>query len=183
MASTSISSIPPCSDESLRNATGRDWRKWCAVLDKKGARDLSHTELARIINELHPAGGWWSQTIAVGYERLTGKRKLYGQADGTFTATVSKTLNAESGLVYEAIRNEKKRAKWAPGQFALRNATRNKVVRLDSEDGTRVTAYLQVKPSGKTVVALEVAKLPKFESVAPVKEKWRVALEKLTEQL
>lgn len=177
------SSLPPCSDETVREATGRDWKQWCAVLEKKGARELSHAELARMVNELHTAGAWWSQSIAVGYERLSGKRKLYGQADGTFTASVSKTLNAEPAMVYALLNDGNQRVKWAPGKFTLRGSTPNKVVRLESSDGVRVAAWIQAKPKGKSVVALEIAKLPAFELVAPMKEKWRVALEKLAGQL
>jgi hypothetical protein len=176
-------SSPPCSDASILAATGRDWKAWCAVLEEKGARALSHTELARVVNELHSAGGWWSQTIAVGFERLSGKRELYGQADGTFTASVSKTLSAEPGLVFDMLKDENNRTKWTPGQFALRSASPNKVVRLESSEGVRVTAYFQVKPKNKTVVALDIAKLPAFGSVAPMKETWRLALEKLAEAL
>jgi hypothetical protein len=173
----------PCSDASLRNATGRDWKAWCALLDKKGARALAHIELARLVNELHPYGHWWSQMVAVGYERLTGKRKLYGRADGTFTANVSKTISAEPGAIYEAMTNDKRRAKWAPGPLTVKSYSLKKAVRLAGKDGTRVVANLQLKPSGKTVVAIEVAKLPNFESVALVKEKWRIALEKLAAQV
>jgi hypothetical protein len=173
----------PCSDESLHKATGRDWKTWRSLLDKKGARSLAHTELARLVNELHPYGKWWSQSIAVGYERMTGKRKLYGQADGTFTANVSKTIGAEPGAIYEAITNDKRRAKWAPGSLTVKSATSKKAIRLIGKDGTRIVANLQLKPSGKTVVAIEIAKLPNFESVAPAKEKWRIALEKLATQV
>jgi hypothetical protein len=183
MVTKEPSNAPPCSDASLLESTGSDWKKWCIVLDKQGARDLSHTELARMVNTLHSAGSWWSQTIAVGYERLSGKRQLYGQADGTFTASVSKTLSAEPASVYAMMTDDKKRMQWAPDPCTLRSATPHKSVRLESSDGMRVTALLQLKPKDKTLVALEIAKLPAFETVALVKEKWRGALEKLAATL
>ncbi|MFN0062930.1 MAG: hypothetical protein ACKVPX_10490 [Myxococcaceae bacterium] len=40
-----------------------------------------------------------------------------------------------------------------------------------------------MKPKGKTVVALEIARLPTFKSVPAMKKKWRGALEKLAQAL
>jgi hypothetical protein len=82
----------PCSDAAVRDKTGRDWSEWAAVLDADNAAVLSHRELARHVATLHDAGGWWSQTVAVGYERLRGKRAAGQQSSGTFAANASKTL-------------------------------------------------------------------------------------------
>jgi hypothetical protein len=88
-------------------------------------------------------------------------------------------LNAESALVYDWMFDDQKRAKWAPGRFVPGKSTPNKVVRLLSAKGMKVTIHFTVKPNDKTVVAIEVAKLPSFESVPLTKETWRLALEKL----
>ncbi|MGH8655623.1 MAG: hypothetical protein ACREYE_27140 [Gammaproteobacteria bacterium] len=174
---------PPCSDATVKEATKRDWQEWCLLLDARGASKLSHTDLARLVAKLHDAGGWWSQAVAVGYERLRGKRELFGRSDGTFTANVSKILSAESSEIYKRIFNDRMRNKWAPVRLEVRSATPYNTIRFNSKDGAKVAAFLQVKPNGKTSIVVEIAKLPSSEAVALVKEQWKTGLQKLAQAL
>ena len=77
---------PPTSisDEKVKAATGRGWMGWFVVLNRMEATSLPHKEVARRLKEKHGAPSWWSQMIAVEYERARGGRKRNERAGGTF---------------------------------------------------------------------------------------------------
>ena len=83
----------PQTDAAVGESTGRTWAEWEAVLDAAGVVDLSHRELvAWLRDEGGVESGWWRQTIAVGYEKLKGKRVVGQTADGRFQVGVQRTL-------------------------------------------------------------------------------------------
>lgn len=81
------------SDDAVRDATGRTWAGWEAALDEAGGEAMSHRELVAWLGD---HGGvessWWRQSVAVGYEKLKGRRVVGQTADGTFQVGVSRTL-------------------------------------------------------------------------------------------
>ncbi len=65
------------SDEVARKATGRDWYGWLSILDKEATRKMSHTEIARLMQEKgNIESAWWWQTVAGGYELSRGLRAV-----------------------------------------------------------------------------------------------------------
>ena len=166
---------PELSDEAISQATGRDWAQWCAVLDAWGAMTRSHTEIARHVNETYEIPGWWAQSVAVGYERIRGLRAKYQRQDGTFVASASKTLAVDIAELWEAVSDETRRAAWLAGtETRQRAATPPKVIRFDwLADGSRVALYLTPKGEGRSLLAVEHAKLPDAESVAASKAFWK----------
>jgi hypothetical protein len=81
------------SDDKLLAATGKPRAEWHDLLDAENASNWKHTRIATWLREAHGVDGWWAQSITVGYEQARGMR-LPGQlADGTFTASASKTLH------------------------------------------------------------------------------------------
>ena len=87
----SASSIGP-SDEAVRDATGRSWAEWQAALDGAGGQGMSHRELVAWLEVGGVESGWWRQAVAVGYEKLTGRRVVGQTADGLFQVGVQRTL-------------------------------------------------------------------------------------------
>ena len=86
------SSIGP-SDAAVREATARGWAEWEAALDGAGGERMSHRELvAWLEREGGVESGWWRQSVAVGYEKLKGKRVVGQTADGRFQVGVQRTL-------------------------------------------------------------------------------------------
>lgn len=69
------------SDATIEKRTGRDWRGWVETLDAAGAAAWPHGEIAAHVHEKLGIPGWWSQTVAVGYERIKGLREI-GQRRG-----------------------------------------------------------------------------------------------------
>lgn len=80
------------SDEAVRAATGRGWNDWHAVLERMGAADLAHKEIAARLAAEHGVPSWWAQTITVEYERAAGRREVGQRCDGDFTAGATKTV-------------------------------------------------------------------------------------------
>ena len=53
------------SDEAIERATGKRWDDWFTTLDRWGARNRKHPEIARYLTEQHGVGGWWAQSVTV----------------------------------------------------------------------------------------------------------------------
>ena len=49
-----------CSEERIRERTGKGWEEWFELLDSWGAEKLGHTEIARRVAELRGCAilGW-----------------------------------------------------------------------------------------------------------------------------
>jgi hypothetical protein len=45
--------------EAVREATGRDWDEWLAILDAAGAADRTHRRIVGVIERDHPAVPGW----------------------------------------------------------------------------------------------------------------------------
>lgn len=170
---------PPCDDAVIKARTGRDWKSWCAFLDKKGGARLAHRELAELVHRHHSAGGWWSQAVAVGYERLRGKRQLYERSDGSFSGNASKTLPMTAAQAHAFFVQPRKRARWLGEAVEVRGATAPKSVRITWPDDTHVDVRITAKGEDKCVVAVEHSKLKSAGAVTKQKAFWRAALERL----
>lgn len=62
--------------------TGCSWEKWVKSLDHRRAHEWTHTEIARYVHETWQVSGWWSQTVAIGYERIKGMRAIGQRSSG-----------------------------------------------------------------------------------------------------
>ena len=91
----------PISDEAVRAKTGKVWREWFAVLDAEGAASMDHMTIARHLSQEHALSGWWSQMVAVAYERARGRRERHQTTRG-FEVSVSKTLPVPVEALYRA---------------------------------------------------------------------------------
>jgi len=170
---------PPQTDATIKARTGRDWQEWCVLLDAEGAMQLDHPGIVAIVERLHPAGGWWSQAVTVGYERLRGKRVLNARIDGSFAANASKTLAASRETVREWVVDERRRKRWAPAGLTLSTNRSDRTLSLRDAAGHRVQLFLQAKDEARTAVSVEVMKLSSAEEVADTKAVWKTALDTL----
>lgn len=77
----------------VREATGKSWEEWLALLDAAGARDADHKAIVAYLRREHPhLSGWWQQSVTVAYEQARGKRVLGETAETGFQMGVRKTL-------------------------------------------------------------------------------------------
>jgi len=176
-------SRPPCSDAAVKARTGRDWAGWCELLDREGAAAMPHADIAVLVSRFHSGGPWWSQCVTVGYERLRGRRKLFARSDGSFTATVSKTVQATQTKVFQLFAEARSRKKWAPPGPKLRSSTSPKTIRFASKEGGLIEVLLSERTKGKTVLAVEISGLSSVDALEQSKQVWRSSLEKLKHQL
>jgi hypothetical protein len=165
---------PPVADERVREATGRGWVEWFAVLDEWGAASRGHTEIARWLRDGHGVDGWYSQSITVGYERARGLRAPGERPEG-FAVGVTRTAAVPVERLFDAFGDERLRERWLPGaDLTVRTATSPKSIRFNWEDGsTRVIVGFESVGPAKSRAALSHERLPDAETAAEMKAWWR----------
>ncbi|MBA3255453.1 MAG: DUF4287 domain-containing protein [Pyrinomonadaceae bacterium] len=52
---------PRMRDEAVKAKTGKKWNQWFAILDKAGAKKMTHQEIVKFLNSQHDLGPWWSK--------------------------------------------------------------------------------------------------------------------------
>jgi hypothetical protein len=168
------------SDETIAKRTGRPWAEWFALLDRWGASERSHSEIARHVNAEHGVPGWWSQTITVGYERASGRRAVHESSDG-FSVTVSNTIAVPVERLFERVCDPG----WpAEGALRMRTSQPARSARFDWEDGTtRVQAYFYAKGDSKSTVHIQHERLADADAAEQAKLSWRERLSELKRAL
>ncbi len=169
------------SSEAVEAKTGKSWDQWFALLDKAGAHQWSHKEIAKHIYAEYDCPSWWGQMVTVGYEQERGLRVKNQLCTGEFSTTASKTFAAPVALVFEYWQEPKLRGKWLPdsAKITIRKATPNKSMRITWHDDTLVEINFLAKGETKSQAAVEHRKLEGTEDVARIKVYWSEALSKL----
>jgi hypothetical protein len=168
------------SDAAVKEKTGCTWDAWVGALDYHGAAEMSHRDIAKLVSERFKIDSWWTQMVAVGYERIKGLRTRGQQRDGTFGATKSRTYNVSVETLFDAWMNPKTRTRWlTDAKVRVRVATAPKSMRLDWPDGSIIAVGFTSKGSTKSAVALEHSGLSDKEAAAQVKQEWADRLDAL----
>lgn len=168
------------SDDAVRAATGRDWAEWRGILDRQGAAGLSHPEIVKLVSQ-EGVSSWWRQMVAIGYERLTGKRALGQRCDGAFGASASRTVAGDKdealgrwlavvdgmaefdGVLAESEPRQSQSEKW-------------RYWRVDLADGSKVSVVISDKAGGKAVVGVSHDRLADKEAAGRAKVFWKSLL-------
>jgi hypothetical protein len=88
-------------------------------------------EIARHVHEEHGVPGWWTQSVAVGYERARGMRAAHQRPDG-YQVSVSKTFPVELDVLFRAFTEAGQRARWLdPGTLEVRTTQPGRSARFD----------------------------------------------------
>jgi hypothetical protein len=171
-------------DETIRRGSGRGWGEWIRVLDAWGARDRTHTEIARHVSEDLHVDGWWAQSVTVGYERARGMRAPHQRPDG-FCVYASKTVGVDRAVLRSAFVEAKRRDAWLErGTLKLRPNRSESAARFDHPaDGSRVVAWFTEKGPGRSSVQIQHERLPDEAAVATMKAFWRERLARLAATL
>jgi hypothetical protein len=162
------------SDEKMTAATGHGWEHWLSILDRWGARERKHGEIATYLSTEHGVPGWWTQSITNGYERTRGIRRKHQQGDG-YTIYASKTVGVPIEVLFDAFVDEGVRRQWlTDGAMSLRTSVPNKTARFDWGDGTtRILVTFDSKAAGKSSAHVSHERLAD-ETVAEVaKAQWK----------
>ena len=167
------------SSAAVKKATGRTWAQWLTVLDKAGAKKLSHKDLAQHLHRQATLPDWWCQMVAVGYERARGLRLKHQKPDG-FEISVSKTMAAPVDRAFAAWKDPGLREQWLPhSPLTIRKATPHKSIRILWPDETSLSVNFWPKGPLKCQVVPQHAKLPTPEAAEKMKAYWSEKLELL----
>jgi uncharacterized protein YndB with AHSA1/START domain len=171
------------SDRTLEKKTGCAWARWVPMLDGLGAAAMRHGEIAALVNRKFKIDGWWSQTVAVGYERIKGRRAIGQRVDGSFEASKSRTFDVPVTTLYEAWGNGRRRARWLPEPVIVRTAVPPKSIRFGWTDGTIVATWFTPKGTNRSTVAIAHTKLPDKDAAERLKRFWSERLDALGEAM
>ncbi|WP_084106725.1 hypothetical protein [Demequina sp. NBRC 110056] len=169
---------PEHSDAAILKATGLTWDAWVARIDSGPGRSASHTEIAAWVGANSDIGGWWSQGVTVGYERITGMRLPGQMPDGTFTVSRSRTFPASPDAVRALLEDDAARGQALPHVTATRSSKPGvkapRFALADASDGASLgTLQLAFDPAAKgTKVTVTHEKLPSFAATGPWKDFW-----------
>ena len=181
MATKNSESQPPrLSDEAVKAKTGKTWKEWFTILDKAGAKKLSHPEIVKILSEQHGVSSWWRQMVTVTYEQARGMRELH-QKPGGFEISVSRTINVPLAKLYKAFETAKARSVWlAEDSLAVGKTKANKTIRgAWNEVATSLEISFIPKSEIKSQVVVTHRKLPNAKASVTMKAFWGKALDRL----
>ncbi len=115
-------SRPETSDDAVAAATGRGWDQWIDMIERWDGDGDDHAAVARYLEVEHGLDGWWSQTVTVGFERITGRRLPHQRADGTFAVSKSATVDVAADRLRAMLLDDTDRADLFPGQATRRRS-------------------------------------------------------------
>jgi uncharacterized protein YndB with AHSA1/START domain len=175
---------PHMSDAAVAAKTGKNWKEWFALLDKTGARKMTHQEIVKHLNEKHNLGPWWQQMVTVTYEQARGLREKNQRPEG-YQISVSRTVNAPLAKLYNSFANAKTRSSWlTENGLVVRTATTDKSMRVTWNDKkTSLEINFYPKGADKSQVVVQHSKLPDAKSSARMKNYWGKALDRLRASL
>lgn len=180
LSETELAELAGLSTESVERATGRDWSGWLEALDAAGCRTFEHREITRHLEETTDISAWWTQSVAVGYERVVGLREIGQRREGTFDANKSKTLPVPVETLYRAFADGDRRTGWLPDcEWLVRTATEPRSIRLDWPEGGRVNLWFVDKGPEKSSVQVQQQKLASKDEADLAKEEWGRRLDAL----
>ena len=184
MPTTTKTNGPRMSDEAVKSKTGKKWDQWFAILDKAGAKEMSHKDIVKFLNSKHDVGPWWQQTVTVTYEQARGLRDTH-EKPGGYQISVSRTVNVPLANLYKAVASEKGRSRWlSEDGLVVRKATANKSMRVTWKDGkTSLEINFYPKGDGKSQIVVQHSKLPDAKAAAKMKTFWGKALDQLRESV
>jgi hypothetical protein len=176
--------ITRMSDEALKKATGCTWERWVNALDRAKAFQMSHREIAAHIARTYKTPSWWTQMVAVGYERIRGLRQVGQKRSGDYEISKSKTIAVPLRRLYSAFSAPRTRARWLPGvKLTVRGATPQKRMRLRWGDNTPVEVAFAARGKGKSQVAVQHGKLSTKSDADRMKAFWADRLEALAAEV
>jgi hypothetical protein len=165
------------SEEKVKAATGRGWMGWFIIMNRANANAMPHKEIAQLLAD-KGCPGWWSQMIAVEYERARGGRKKNEREGGTFSVNVTKVMPVSLAKLFAAATSKHK--DWfPPGAFEETSKTKDKYWRGKWKTDRKLEFGFIPKGDGKSQIALEIGKLPSEADVEKTRAAWKKAMEKL----
>lgn len=171
--------------QAFERATGRDWDDVLAFLERIGAADLGHKEIALAL-EAELAGsvenaGWWAQGGTIAYEQLIGRRVPGQASDGTFRAGVTRSTSLGMRALMDAwstfaSQDDAVRA-LVQGEPRTSGTEKRLTWRTKSPDGGGVVVTSEPKEDGTATLGVELTGLASPEVADQGKRHWTEIIE------
>ncbi len=177
----------PINTASIEKATHKSWSQWVSELDESGARELSHTELARKLYDQLDGSienhGWWAQGITVAYEQHIGKRVPGQLANGLFELAVSRTVATPRDETFREVVEWFEKQKELNGSEPLKprssETPKRSTWRCDFKDGSKFSATIEDNGEKSKLVLAHTA-IPTKSEADNWKDFWRNTANLLT---
>jgi hypothetical protein len=174
-------------------ATGRTLPEWFSILDERGASDLAHKDIARILSDGFGVSGWWSQHVTVEYEKHIGRRETGQRQSGEYEGTASRTFPGTMEEVLERWLRHLPVGAGASfdgvefaGEPAVSRTDKWRYWRVTLADRSRVTVTITDRPGGParrggpaSTLAVTSGRLPTRDDSLRWKTFWRAYLDGL----
>jgi uncharacterized protein YndB with AHSA1/START domain len=187
--------------ESVFKHTGKHWKEWVLLLEKRGARQWTYQELVAFLKKTHKLTPWWQQSVALGFEIATGKRQPGQDAKGRYGLTATKTLPWSTSRVWNFLISQPGVETWLQplspvnirpktpfetktGFFGeIRTVTPRRRIRLHWQDPhwekhTAVEIVLVTHPQ-KTILVINHTALPTPQTQSSLRIYWKQTLTSL----
>jgi len=170
------------SDKLLIEKTKKPMEDWFKVLDKKGAKKMSHAQIFGLVSAipgLKPLGEWNHNLLTTTYEWDRGIKER-GQKENGFEISVSKTVDVPIELLYNSLIEDKSSKKWLKENIVIRKTTESKSARItwcDKETSLSIDFY--TKGQNRSQIVVQHLKISDSKKAAQLKEFWSETLDKL----
>jgi hypothetical protein len=166
------SSAESVGGESVREATGKARDEWFAILDAAGATTWKHQAIARWLVSAQGVDPWWSQGVTVAYEQARGIRRPGQRQDGTYEASVTRTVELEKQAALRALAAVVSR-ELGIEPLALNLEAKHPTARFPLDGGEFVLATATDRDGGRSSIGLTWGKMPDDSRLAEVKAQMR----------
>jgi uncharacterized protein YndB with AHSA1/START domain len=190
------------SSESVKKHTKKDWDNWIKTLNKKSCQSLTHQQLVAFLKKEFKLTPWWQQIVARGYQIAIGVRPPNQTLKGTYTTTVTKTLEGTAKKIFSFLISEKGQEIWLQplspvsiktgahfevnggifGEF--RAVKKDKAIRFtwineDWPKKTTVLLHLVIRPNSRCMIVIDHADLPTMKAKTEMHSRWRKAVDEM----
>jgi uncharacterized protein YndB with AHSA1/START domain len=196
-----LESQHPVTDEAVKKQTGKSWKEWFSILDKRGGVSKGRRDIGNYLYGECKLDQWWCATLNVEYEAQNGVVEKDGRPKG-YTICATKTIAAPIDDIFERWASSdglnewfstKNKAEVADGgkysnadgdAGTYKRVRRNKDLRFTWENPAHsgvslVDVVFQDKGKGKTGVMVTHDRIQTRAEADGLREGWGAALDRL----
>ncbi|GAA4371970.1 hypothetical protein [Agromyces bauzanensis] len=159
-------------DGAVLGATGRERSEWFALLDRADAATWRHKDIAAWLSGEQGVDAWWAQHLTVAYEQARGIREPGQRQDGTFEASVSRTVALDPADALQALAAVVT-AELGVEPLALNLTAKHPTARFPLDSGEFVLASASPLGDGRSSIGLTWGRMTDGTRLAEVKGELR----------
>ncbi|WP_448005444.1 hypothetical protein [Agromyces bauzanensis] len=160
------------SDDAVVEATGRARSEWYSMLDDADAATWRHKDIATWLSDEQGVDAWWAQHLTVAYEQARGIREPGQRQDGTFEASVSRTVALDPADALQALAAVVA-AELDVEPLALNLTAKHPTARFPLDSGEFVLASASPLGDGRSSIGLTWGRMTDGTRLAEIKTELR----------